>query len=186
MIEENGSFQEQTVEFQKWIAVRSGLGDETYLLRGITSQPPRLNMDKARAEAEAVMFGSLDNLFKKIGIKPSQIGVLIVNCSLFNPTPSLTSMIVNHYKIKPDIKSFNLGGMGCITGLISIDLVKNLLKANPNTRTRSWTARRTSRSTGTSATKNRCSSAIASSKWVRRRPAIKPLHRQIFNSHDTL
>ncbi|CAM8997774.1 unnamed protein product [Rhodiola kirilowii] len=133
MTEETGSFQEQTVEFQKRISIRSGLGDETYLPRGVTSNPPRLNMEEARAEAEAVMFGSLDNLFEKTGIKPSEVGILIVNCSLFNPTPSLASMIVNHYKLKPDIKSFNLGGMGCSAGLISIDLAKNLLKANPNT-----------------------------------------------------
>ncbi|KAK6919916.1 FAE1/Type III polyketide synthase-like protein [Dillenia turbinata] len=132
MTEDNGAFQEESVQFQKRISVRSGLGDETYFPQGITSRPPRLNMEEARAEAEAVMFGTLDLLFKKTGIKPADIGVLIVNCSLFNPTPSLSSMIVNHYKLRSDIKSFNLGGMGCSAGLISVDLAKHLLQANPN------------------------------------------------------
>jgi len=42
-------------------------------------------------------------------------------------------MIVNHYKLRPDIRSFNLGGMGCSAGVISVDLAKHLLKSNPNT-----------------------------------------------------
>ncbi|KAB2597887.1 3-ketoacyl-CoA synthase 1-like [Pyrus ussuriensis x Pyrus communis] len=132
MTEDNGAFAPDTVNFQTRISNRSGLGDETYLPRGITSNPPQLSMEQARSEAESVMFGALDSLFEKTGIKPNQIDILIVNCSLFNPTPSLSSMIVNHYKLKTDIKSYNLGGMGCSAGLISIDLAKDLLKANPN------------------------------------------------------
>ncbi|KAI3896198.1 hypothetical protein MKW92_022260 [Papaver armeniacum] len=133
MTEDHGSFDEQTIQFQKRISTRSGLGDETYVPNAITSRPPNLNMKEARAEAEMVMFGSLDTLFEKTGVHPNQVGILIVNCSLFCPTPSLSSMIVNHYKMRTDIKSFNLGGMGCSAGLISIDLAKDLLKANPNT-----------------------------------------------------
>ncbi|KAJ4825422.1 inositol polyphosphate kinase kcs1 [Turnera subulata] len=133
MTEESGAFGEETLQFQRRISSRSGLGDETYLPRGITARPPNLNMEEARAEAEAVMFGALDALFRKTGVNPRDIGILVVNCSLFNPTPSLSSMIVNHYKLRTDIKSYNLGGMGCSAGLISVDLAKDLLKANPNT-----------------------------------------------------
>ncbi|VFQ95711.1 unnamed protein product [Cuscuta campestris] len=133
MTEQNGSFSDDTVSFQKKISHRSGLGDETYLPSGITASPPNLCIKEARAEAEAVMFGALDSLFQKTGIKPEEIGILIVNCSLFNPTPSLSSMIVNHYKLRQDVNSYNLGGMGCSAGLISVDLAKHLLKANPNT-----------------------------------------------------
>lgn len=134
MSEESGEFGDEMVHFQRRLATRSGLGDETYLPGGITARPPNLNMAEARAEAEAVMFGALDSLFQTTGLKPNDIGILIVNCSLFNPTPSLTSMIVNHYKLRTDIKSFNLGGMGCSAGVISVDLAKQLLvKANPNT-----------------------------------------------------
>ncbi|KAL2468884.1 3-ketoacyl-CoA synthase 1 [Forsythia ovata] len=132
MTEENGAFEEETIQFQKRISCRSGLGDETYFPKGITSRPPNLSMKEARLEAEAVMFGALDSMFSKTGVKPKDVGILIVNCSLFNPTPSLSAMIVNHYKLRTDIKSFNLGGMGCSAGLISIDLAKHLLQANPN------------------------------------------------------
>lgn len=80
MTEDNGAFAEDTVQFQRRISLRSGLGDETYLPRGITSTPPNLCMEEARAEAEAVMFGSLDSLFSKTEIKPQDIGILTVNC----------------------------------------------------------------------------------------------------------
>ncbi|GFP88173.1 3-ketoacyl-coa synthase 1 [Phtheirospermum japonicum] len=133
MTEENGAFEDESIDFQKKIARRSGLGDETYFPKGITSSPPNLSMREARLEAESVMFGAMDSLFKKTGVKPADIGILIVNCSLFNPTPSLSSMIVNHYKLRTDIKSYNLGGMGCSAGLISIDLARHLLQANPHT-----------------------------------------------------
>ncbi|KVH84539.1 3-ketoacyl-CoA synthase 1 [Cynara cardunculus var. scolymus] len=132
MSEDSGFFEQDTMHFQKRIATRSGLGDETYLPKGITARPPQLNMREAREEAELVMFGALDSLFSKTGVRPQEISILIVNCSLFNPTPSLSSMIVNHYKLRPDIMSFNLGGMGCSAGLISVDLAQHLLKANPN------------------------------------------------------
>lgn len=133
MTEKNGAFAEDTIHFQQRISTRSGVGDETYLPKGITSKPPNLCMEEARAEAEAVMFGALDSLFAKTAIKPEDIGILIVNCSLFNPTPSLSSMIINHYKLRSDIKCYNLGGMGCSAGLISIDMAKHVLRANPDT-----------------------------------------------------
>lgn len=128
-----GHFEPESVNFQKKISYRSGLGDETYFARGITSDPPNLSMKEARLEAEEVMFGALDSLFRNTGVNPKEVGILIVNCSLFNPTPSLSAMIVNHYKLRTDIKSYNLGGMGCSAGLISVDLAKHLLQANPNT-----------------------------------------------------
>ncbi|KAK9145783.1 hypothetical protein Sjap_005686 [Stephania japonica] len=67
MTQNNGAFLDDTIEFQKRISTRSGLGDETYLPSGITAKPPRLSMREARAEAEAVMFGALDSLFAKTG-----------------------------------------------------------------------------------------------------------------------
>ncbi|GAB4844652.1 inositol polyphosphate kinase kcs1 [Ancistrocladus abbreviatus] len=132
MTEECGGFEQETVQFQKKISRRCGLGDETYFPPGITSKPPDLTVTQARREAESVIFSTLDALFKKTGVQPGEIDILVVNCSLFNPTPSLSSMIVNHYKLKPSIKSYNLGGMGCSAGLISIDLAKHMLRANPN------------------------------------------------------
>uniref|UniRef100_A0A0E0M5L7 3-ketoacyl-CoA synthase n=1 Tax=Oryza punctata TaxID=4537 RepID=A0A0E0M5L7_ORYPU len=131
MTESTGFFNDEAVEFQTKITRRSGLGDRTYLPPGIQARPPRLSMAEARAEAEAVMFGCLDKLFAATDVDPSRdVGILIVNCSLFNPTPSLASMVVNRYRMREDVKSFNLGGMGCSAGLIAVDLARDLLQAN--------------------------------------------------------
>ncbi|KAJ1390184.1 Very-long-chain 3-ketoacyl-CoA synthase [Sesbania bispinosa] len=127
-----GSFTEASLEFQRKILERSGLGDSTYLPEAVLNIPPNPSMKEARKEAETVMFGAIDELFAKTSVKAKDIGILIVNCSLFNPTPSLSAMIVNHYKLRGNIKSYNLGGMGCSAGLISIDLAKDLLQTIPN------------------------------------------------------
>lgn len=88
-------------------------------------------MKEGRAETSAAMFAALDELFEKCRVRPKDISVLVVNCSLFNPTPSLSAMIVNHYKMRGNILSYNLGGMGCSAGIISVDLARDMLQANP-------------------------------------------------------
>ena len=57
-----------------------------------------------------------------------QVDILVVNCSLFNPTPSLSAMIVNHFKMKSSIVSYNLSGMGCSAGVIALSLAQELLQ----------------------------------------------------------
>nr|QYJ54452.1 3-ketoacyl-CoA synthase-like protein [Delphinium elatum] len=127
-----GKFTEENLGFQKKILERSGLGQSTYFPEAVMRVPPNPNMEEARKEARLVMFGAVDDLLAKTGVKPKDIGILIVNCSLFNPTPSLSAMIVNHYKLRGNVLSYNLGGMGCSAGLISIDLARQLLQVSPN------------------------------------------------------
>ena len=126
--EQIGCFSEENLAFQKKILERSGLGQHTYFPEAVLRVPPNPCMAEARKEAEMVMFGAIDELLSKTGVKAKDIGILVVNCSLFCPTPSLSAMIVNHYKLRGNITSYNLGGMGCSAGLISIDLAKQLLQ----------------------------------------------------------
>lgn len=127
-----GVFKDENLDFQRKILERSGLGEDTYLPEAVLRVPPNPSMEEARKEAEAVMFGAIDELLAKTSVKPKDIGILIVNCSLFNPTPSLSAMVINHYKLRGNIVSYNLGGMGCSAGLISIDLANKLLQVHPN------------------------------------------------------
>ncbi|VVA31530.1 PREDICTED: 3-ketoacyl-CoA synthase [Prunus dulcis] len=127
-----GDFDESSLEFQRKILERSGLGGETYVPEAMHYLPPRPSMAAAREEAEQVIFGALDNLFANTNVKPKDIGILVVNCSLFNPTPSLSAMIVNKYKLRGNIRSFNLGGMGCSAGVIAVDLAKEMLQVHGN------------------------------------------------------
>lgn len=128
-----GSFTDENLAFQRKILERSGLGQDTYLPGAVMRVPPNPCMAEARKEAEVVMFGAIDELLEKTGVRAKDIGILVVNCSLFNPTPSLSAMIVNHYKLRGNILSYNLGGMGCSAGLISIDLAKQLLQVSNST-----------------------------------------------------
>ena len=128
-----GDFDESSLEFQRKILERSGLGEDTYLPEAMHHVPPTISMAAAREEAEQVMFGALDKLFANTNVKAKDIGVLVVNCSLFNPTPSLSAMIVNKYKLRGNIRSYNLGGMGCSAGVIAVDLAKDMLLVHRNT-----------------------------------------------------
>ncbi|XP_020209310.1 3-ketoacyl-CoA synthase 4 [Cajanus cajan] len=128
-----GDFLPSSLDFQRKILLRSGLGQDTYLPASVHAIPPNPSLAAAREEAEQVMFSALDNLFANTHVKPKHIGILVVNCSLFNPTPSLSAMIVNRYKLRGNVKSFNLGGMGCSASLIALDLAKDLLQVHRNT-----------------------------------------------------
>ncbi|XP_016475072.2 3-ketoacyl-CoA synthase 6 [Nicotiana tabacum] len=122
----------KSVRFQMKMLERSGLGEETALPPAIHYIPPTPTMVLAREEAELVIFSIMDSLLEKTRLNPKFIDILIVNCSLFSPTPSLSAMLINKYKLRSNIKSFNLSGMGCSAGLISIDLARDLLQHYPN------------------------------------------------------
>ena len=41
-----------------------------------------------------------------------------------------SAMLVNHLKMRSDVLSYNLGGMGCSAGVIAIGLADKLLQVN--------------------------------------------------------
>ncbi|KAK3414928.1 hypothetical protein EUGRSUZ_H00229 [Eucalyptus grandis] len=96
-------FTKENLAFQQRILERSGLGQRTYVPEAVLQVPPNRCMAEARAEAEAIMFGAVDQLLAKTGVKAKDIGILVVNCSVFNPTPLLSAMIVNHYKLRGNV-----------------------------------------------------------------------------------
>ncbi|KAI9194141.1 hypothetical protein LWI28_003462 [Acer negundo] len=132
IVKRTGKFTEESIAFKKKILERSGVGQMTYGPEGLMQVPHKRSMADARKETETVIIGAIDELLAKTGVKPRDIGILVVNSSLFNPTPSLSAMVVNRYKLRGNILSFNLGGMGCSAGIISIDLAKQLLQVHPN------------------------------------------------------
>jgi 3-ketoacyl-CoA synthase len=69
--------------------------------------------------------------FPPAGLAPKDIDILITNCSIYCPTPSISSMIVNTFKMREDIEAYHLGGMGCSMGVVGLSLVRDMLKAHP-------------------------------------------------------
>jgi 3-ketoacyl-CoA synthase len=139
------AFDEEQVSFQKRLLSRSGIGERSAFPSSILEHADDVpaaggdvravcNMHYAREEAEHVIFNCLDQLFVKNCVDPKTIDILIVNCSLFNPTPSLSAMVVNKYKLRSSVLTYNLAGMGCSAGIIAVDLAKDLLQIHKKAR----------------------------------------------------
>ncbi|WOK95634.1 hypothetical protein Cni_G04341 [Canna indica] len=122
----------EAVEFQKRILERCGIGDSAYFPASLLCEPVDMRYGTAREEAETVVFGAVDELFRSTGLAAEEVTMVVANCSTYTPNPSFADMIVNRYKLRGDVMCYNLGGMGCSAGLISIDLAKNLLEVHPN------------------------------------------------------
>lgn len=121
-------FDARSVEFQMRILERSGLGEETCLPPPNHFLPPLRTLEGGRAEAELVFFSAVDELFARTGMEGKDVDAVVVNCSLFAPTPSLADMVVNKYKMRSDVRAYNLSGMGCSAGIIALDLARQLLQ----------------------------------------------------------
>ncbi|KAJ0705012.1 putative very-long-chain 3-oxoacyl-CoA synthase [Helianthus annuus] len=129
IVSRNKNLRIEDYRFLLQTIVNSGLGEETFGPKNIISgeeQCPKY-VD-CLAELELIFYDTLDNIFARSNISPSQVDILVVNVSLLSAVPSLTSRIINHYNMREDVKAFNLSGMGCSASLIAIDLVQHLFK----------------------------------------------------------
>lgn len=113
--------------------VNSGIGEETYIPRNIVAgRESSPTLQDGILEMDELFIDTLGPLFQKTGVSPQQIDILVVNVALLAAVPSLTSRIINRYKMRDDVKSFNLTGMGCSGSLVSISLVQNIFKSHKN------------------------------------------------------
>ncbi|KAK7246858.1 hypothetical protein RIF29_41728 [Crotalaria pallida] len=120
------------IDFQSKVLERSGVGGEACMPETVHEIPPNASMKNTQAEIELVLFTIVKDLLSKHNVHPKNIDILVSNCSLFCPTPSITSMIINKFGFRSNIKSVNLSGMGCSAGLLSINLAKDLLRVHKN------------------------------------------------------
>ncbi|KAK3232282.1 hypothetical protein Dsin_004163 [Dipteronia sinensis] len=113
--------------------VNSGIGEESYGPKNIMEgREDSASLTDALWEMDDIIFTTLDRLFSRTGISPLEIDILVVNVSLFSTFPSLTSRVMNRYKMRDDVKAFNLSGMGCSASLVAVDLVQQLFKTYNN------------------------------------------------------
>ncbi|GJZ35006.1 3-ketoacyl-CoA synthase 11-like protein [Tanacetum coccineum] len=123
-----GCFSEDMLDFLKKMLERSGVGDSSYLAEVYFGKSYKPSMQDARREVEMSIFGSVDMLLAKTGVRREDIRILIVNCCVYNSVPSLSSIIVNRYKLRENIVTYNLAGMGCSAGIHAVGLAKQLLQ----------------------------------------------------------
>jgi 3-ketoacyl-CoA synthase len=139
IMQAQGTFTDESTTFLSKTLERSATGQSTHWPPA--AHPSKdgksklvADMTASREEAEAVIFPIVERVLAKTGIAPKDIDFLIVNCSLFSPTPSLCAMIAHKFKFRQDVRSYNLGGMGCSANVISVDLAKQLIQNQPGTR----------------------------------------------------
>ncbi|KNA17129.1 hypothetical protein SOVF_083000, partial [Spinacia oleracea] len=109
---------------------KSGLGEETYAPPFIFEGCNKASLDSAWLEAKEGIFSAVNNLLLTAKMNPKDIDIVIVTCGSFSPEPCLTSLLVNHYKMDPNIKTYNLSGMGCGSGILSIDMAAHILRGS--------------------------------------------------------
>lgn len=113
--EARGSYDESDLAFMEKVLGNSGTGDKTAWPPGIVrcadpNARQEESMQAARQEAETIICGALEGLFARTGIQPKEIDFLIINCSLFSPTPSLCAMASNRFRLRSNCRTFNLSG----------------------------------------------------------------------------
>ncbi|KAG6394765.1 hypothetical protein SASPL_145355 [Salvia splendens] len=123
--------EREAIDFQTKMVQRSGIGCEACLPVSVHRIPPDKSLSCTQEETETVIFTVVKDLNKQ-SINPKSIDILVTNCSIFCPTPSITVMIINKFGFRNNIKSVSLSGMGCSASLVTIGLAKDLLRIQGN------------------------------------------------------
>ncbi|KAK3006849.1 hypothetical protein RJ639_016582 [Escallonia herrerae] len=124
--------QREAVDFQAKVIERSGVGGEAGFPLAVHQIPPDTSLNPTREETETILFTIVKDLLTKNNVNPKSIDIVVSNCSIFCPTPSITAMIINKFGLRSNVKSISLSGMGCSAGLLSISLAKDLLRVHRN------------------------------------------------------
>ncbi|CAH9134849.1 unnamed protein product [Cuscuta epithymum] len=120
----------RSLDFYAKSAERSGIGGEACAPPAMHRLPPDFSLKPSREETETVLFSVVKDVLEKNGVRPERVDILVSNCSLFCPTPSITSMIINKFGMRSNVKSYSLSGMGCSAGVVSVSVAKDLLKVH--------------------------------------------------------
>ncbi|KAD0429710.1 hypothetical protein E3N88_44278 [Mikania micrantha] len=107
------SLDQESLDFMSKVLVSSGQSQRAHLPPALHYIPPRSTHEEAIQETQTVLFPVFEDLLSKTRLTPREIDIIIVNCSGFCPSPSLSAIIVNQYSMREDVKSFSVSGSGC-------------------------------------------------------------------------
>ncbi|KAK1394587.1 3-ketoacyl-CoA synthase [Heracleum sosnowskyi] len=115
------------------VIVGSGIGEETYgpkmVFHGREDNP---TYEDGTDEMDEFFDDCIGKLLARTGVSPQDIDVLVVNVACLTTSPSLASRIIKRYKMREDVKTYNLTGMGCSASLISVNIVESVFKCQKN------------------------------------------------------
>ncbi|PIN04232.1 Very-long-chain 3-oxoacyl-CoA synthase [Handroanthus impetiginosus] len=127
-----GDHEREAIDFQTKMTKKSGIGCEACLPLSMHQIPPDKSLRSTQEETEAIIFTVVKDLLSKQRVNPKNIDIVVTNCSIFCPTPSIGAMIINRFGFRSNVKSISLSGMGCSAGLVAISLAKDLLCVRGN------------------------------------------------------
>ena len=79
--------------------------------------------------------GALRLLFEQQpDLRPADIDILVTNSTLFAPTPSLSSMLVNEFGFRPSVTTLSVAGMGCSFGVLGVGALRDLMRGHERAR----------------------------------------------------
>ncbi|KAJ4761273.1 3-ketoacyl-CoA synthase [Rhynchospora pubera] len=126
-------YNDESCDFMRAIYRKSGLGEEAYgppyvfqPLQDLGKKHP-----SAIQEAEEGLFSVVSSVLHKTDVPPHKISFVLVACSMFSPSPSLSSMLVKQFGFARSVKTYTLSGMGCSAGTMCIDTASHLLRKEP-------------------------------------------------------
>ncbi|KAL5211764.1 hypothetical protein ABZP36_022611 [Zizania latifolia] len=134
IIERNKRLGLPEYRFLLKVIVNSGIGEHTYSPRNVldgreecpTHQDSLDEMDDFFDDAVAAVFA-------KTGVAPRDVDLVVLNVGSFAPEPSLATRVVHRFGMRDDVMAYNLSGMGCSAGLVSVDLARNVMLTRPRT-----------------------------------------------------
>ncbi|WIA35445.1 hypothetical protein OEZ86_003885 [Tetradesmus obliquus] len=92
---------------------------------------PKMDLHNAQAECKLVYGQVISEVLRKTGLKATDVDILLTNTSIYCPTPSIASLVVNMFGMREDVQCYHMGGMGCAMGVVGLNLVKDMLVAHP-------------------------------------------------------
>ncbi|KAJ3704699.1 hypothetical protein LUZ61_008404 [Rhynchospora tenuis] len=123
----------EALEFMRLIYRKSGLGEETYMPPYLMQPVECLSIKHPTAiqEAKEGLFSTVSALLCKTDVAPQAITHVVVACSLFSPSPSLSSLLINRFGFSESVKTYAFSGMGCSAGTMCVDFATRLLRYQP-------------------------------------------------------
>ncbi len=76
-------------------------GAHTTVTRALVSA----DLELAYAEAHEAMCAAMGGLLDKTCLQPRDVDILVTTCSIYCPTPSLASMLINRFKLRSDVQA---------------------------------------------------------------------------------
>ena len=119
---------EDLADFHLKVLKRSGVSEDSSAPDPAHEIPANQTRCAMEEEIQTVLYPIISDLLSVNGVEPASIDAVVSNCSLSSPSPSISAMVVNEFGLQGDVLTYSLTGMGCSAGLLSVDLVKDLMQ----------------------------------------------------------